>query len=72
MSERKTAKLIPYEFNYICDKCNKGIMEYTENHDYLATPMRFEHKCNNCGDVKTFNDPYPKITYEREEIQSLK
>lgn len=69
MGEKKTAKLIPYEVNYICDKCGKGIMEYTGGHEYLTSIPQFEHKCNVCGEIKLFyNGTYPKISYEKEEI----
>lgn len=68
MGEKKIAKLVPYEIQYICDKCNKGYMQPTGK-VFPTSPMQIEHKCSDCDCIKCFyEEKYPKIVYEREEI----
>lgn len=48
--------------DYICDECKESNMEYTGNMIFTY-PEQYEHKCNNCGNVKNFNVKYPEVVY---------
>lgn len=54
-----------YAVDYICDQCNKGMLEPSDNIMLTCDPPLFNHKCNNCGLTRTFNERYPKIIHER-------
>lgn len=68
MAEITTAKLIPYEVDYLCDECQIGHMLPTGN-IYPTSPPKIGHKCNTCGHTQIFlNKKYPSIEYKRELI----
>ena len=48
--------------DYVCDKCEKGIMKYNDK-IYFTFPEQYEHKCNSCGVIRSFQAKYPKISY---------
>lgn len=41
-----------------------GVYEYTQGFALATFPPQYPHKCNICGQTKTFNCVYPKIEYE--------
>lgn len=53
-------KVTPYEYNYICDKCNSGMMRATGNVDDKGA---FEHKCMICSNVQSLSKKYPHVEY---------
>lgn len=70
MAEKKVAKLIPYEVQYVCDECNQGYM-YPTGKNFMTYPMQIEHQCSNekCGAKKNFiEEKYPKVHYDRVEL----
>lgn len=52
-----------YLVDYVCDKCHDGFMEQTGK-VLCINPPRYTHKCNKCGDKKTFITRYPKQVLE--------
>lgn len=64
MPEQET-KVETVVIDYVCDKCESGIMERSGSAAYLTEPMQFPHKCNKCGFEQTFKEVYPKVGYRR-------
>lgn len=54
-------KFKTFELTYHCSNCNNGQMIYTGK---TAAHLKFEHKCNNCFSLDSFNNIYPKIYRE--------
>ena len=52
-------KVVPYEYNYLCDKCTKGMM--ISNGE--KTSAGFAHKCVICGHSATLSKSYPRVEY---------
>jgi hypothetical protein len=63
MAERE-APAIPVWVDYICDKCNTGLMERS-GPVLMTSPPQYPHKCNHCADVKRLTKSYPEIRHTR-------
>lgn len=61
-------KVIPYEYNYLCDQCSKGMMLASGE----KTAAGFVHKCAICGSSAELKKSYPHVEYfgEGEEPRS--
>lgn len=53
----------PVKVDYVCDACNTGHMRSTGEH-LTSNPPIYPHRCDNCGEFKSFNRCYPYITYK--------
>lgn len=53
-------KVTPFEYNYICDKCNNGMMKATGEKN---SDGAFEHKCMICSHTDYLTKSYPHIEY---------
>jgi hypothetical protein len=51
-----------FTVGYLCDECGKGWMEPTGTM-LTSNPPQWPHKCNECGEQKTFWEKYPKTIY---------
>ena len=64
-------KMVPYEINRICEKCNRGWMKLKSERGIvnvlMTYPAQYPHICDNCGAVGTFTQTYPYIVYEPSE-----
>lgn len=56
-------KVSAYSVVYICDKCDLGEMLPTDKLSGTI-PLKFEHKCKNCGTLSYLPKKYPYITHE--------
>lgn len=59
-------KVKPYGVDCRCDKCNKGVMMYTEGNmkiNNLQGPPKFTHRCNSCGHEQDYFEKYPVIRW---------
>jgi hypothetical protein len=63
MSER-TYEVRTFGVDYICDKCERGVMNQTGKMFFVDPPL-FVHKCSNCGDETGFTEQYPTVRFER-------
>lgn len=52
-------KVLPYEYNYLCDKCNNGMM--TAQGEKTADGVL--HKCMICGATANLKKSYPHIEF---------
>lgn len=52
-------KVVPYEYNYLCDKCGKGMMVSSGE----KTAAGFPHKCVICNHVTNLKKTYPRVEY---------
>lgn len=59
----KHVKVEPHKMIWMCDDCEKGEMELT-GISFPTYPERYEHKCNNCGEIGVSDLGYPYIRYE--------
>lgn len=56
----------PVEVNYVCDKCEHGMMQKSGEMDSASGEI--EHKCMICNHKQTFKwVSYPRIDYIAEE-----
>ncbi len=53
-------KVTPYEYNYVCDSCNSGMMKATGNTDSTG---HIEHKCMICAATQFLSKSYPHIEF---------
>jgi predicted SprT family Zn-dependent metalloprotease len=53
-------KVTPYEYNYICDKCNGGMMRSTDTKDEAGLTI---HKCMICSNKLSLSKSYPHVEY---------
>lgn len=53
-----------------CSKCNQGEMKGT-GVVFTVYPPLYQHKCEKCGETRSFNDcyPYNYDEYEQDELQ---
>ena len=58
-------KVVPYEYNYLCDACKSGMMKATGEQD----GVNFAHKCMICSAEKSLAKSYPHIEYFSESEQ---
>ena len=61
----ETIPIKAYNISYRCDICKSGYMESTGK-IFLTNPLKYEHKCNQCGKIISLMDEYPRIRYEQE------
>ena len=57
------AEVKTYKVDYLCDECKVGYMRPT-GRAFPTHPMKFQHKCTNCENTKTFLEAYPVTRYE--------
>lgn len=62
MSEKRT-KCHSYRVEYVCDKCEKGMMETTNGIALMRNPPMYQHICNHCGHEDYFFEQYPGISW---------
>ena len=58
-------KVVPYEYNYLCDSCNTGLMIKTGE----QTAAGYLHKCAICGHQASLKKSYPQVEFFGEEEQ---
>lgn len=59
-------RVIPFEVNYVCDKCNRGMLKKCGDTDPVTGNT--EHKCLICDHKQTFQwITYPWIDYVAED-----
>ena len=56
-------KVIPYEYNYLCDSCKGGMMTFLGE----ETEEGYSHKCMICGANAYLKMQYPHIEYYGED-----
>lgn len=44
----------------LCDKCDEGSYHGT-GQVLTSNPPQYPHRCNHCGDTKTFKNRYPTV-----------
>ena len=54
-------KVTPYEFNYVCDECNNGMLMATGPKD--PETNKYPHKCVICGAKYQLSKSYPYVEY---------
>ena len=61
-------KVVPYQYNYVCDKCDNGMMRASgeKGEDGL-----YPHKCMICGNTASLKNSYPRVEYYGEEDQPV-
>jgi len=52
-----------FSHDWICEKCKKGIVEYTGWEKTDAELARYEHKCPKCGKIVMCIKKYPVLEY---------
>jgi len=52
-------KVVPYEYNYLCDACEGGMMQATGE----KTEKGYTHKCMICSSEAHLAKSYPHIEY---------
>lgn len=70
MPEKKT-KVDVHMMEYVCDKCNKGMMGFIGQRKpgVDGRSMMMLHKCSACGALQAFkNIMYPTPKYEQAKI----
>lgn len=58
-------KVVPYEYNYLCDSCGKGMMIATGE----KTATSFTHACAICGSKAELKKSYPTVGFYGEDEQ---
>lgn len=58
-------KVVPYEYNYLCDSCGKGMMISSGDKNSSGFP----HKCVICGHQADLRKQYPNVEFFGEEEQ---
>lgn len=53
-------KVTPFEYNYLCDSCNKGMMHTTGEKDDSGLNI---HKCMICSSKASFKKVYPHVEF---------
>ena len=53
-------KVTPYQYNYICDKCENGMMRASGEKDADGL---FPHKCMICSHTTALKKSYPRVEY---------
>lgn len=53
-------KVTPYEYNYLCDQCNNGMMYVAGEQDAAG---HYPHKCMICGHTASLNKSYPHVEF---------
>ena len=52
-------KVIPYEYNYLCNACNSGMMQINGK----KTAAGYPHSCLICGAEAFLKKSYPHVEY---------
>lgn len=52
-------KVVPYEFNYLCEACGNGMMKANGEQEGEG----FVHGCMICSATATLSKPYPHVEY---------
>ena len=52
-------KVVPYQYNYLCDKCEGGMMVSTGS----KTSEGYPHKCVICSHSSNLKAEYPHVEY---------
>jgi len=63
MSERRF-EVTPVGVDYICDTCEKGLMNPT-GVMLTSDPPKWPHRCSNCGHEVILDEKFPTIRFER-------
>lgn len=58
-------KVVPYQYNYLCDHCGKGMMISTGE----KSAAGFAHNCVICGHAANLKKAYPRVEYYGEGEQ---
>ncbi len=56
-------KVVPYEYNYLCDSCKGGMMTFIGE----KTSEGYRHQCVICGHKADLNMEYPHVEYYGED-----
>ena len=64
MPER-TYEIKPVGVDYVCDKCNTGVMVHNSGIALMCNPPQFVHVCSNCGHEQQMLEVYPTLRWER-------
>ena len=59
----KTFKVKPIGVKYLCDSCNVGEMNYTNDMEFENGVPIFRHRCTNCDNETKFTQKYPTIDF---------
>lgn len=62
--------VVPIGVKCKCNLCDFGEMIYTGLNNWKSNKS-FEHKCNQCENVKYLNEKYPTIRYKILEDKTL-
>lgn len=54
-----------YKVYRACEKCGRGVYKRDGSIVLTAYPPQYPHKCDACGDMRTFPLEYPCIEYEQ-------
>lgn len=57
-------KVVPYQYNYICDKCENGMMRVTGEKD---SDNLYPHQCMICGHTDALKKSYPRVEHYGED-----
>lgn len=57
-------KVETYSVDMICPKCGVGIMRPFGDIALTTCPPQFPHECQNCKNIETFFECYPRIEYK--------
>ena len=60
-------KVQPYEFNYVCDQCLRGMMQATGK----VMQGGIEHQCMICSHKQLLAKSYPHVEYFAEQESSV-
>ena len=52
-------KVVPYEYNYLCEACMGGVMQVMGE----AVDGQYPHQCYICGDEVMLSKAYPHVEY---------
>ena len=52
-------KVIPYEHNYLCDQCNRGMLICQGD----AVDGMYPHTCAICGHQSSLSKAYPHVEF---------
>jgi len=63
----KIRRVKPIQYIMLCDECGNGEMMPT-GVVLTSFPEQYQHVCNECGCVKTYNKQYPFIEYVADDF----
>ena len=60
-------RVVSYKVRMVCDKCGAGYMMPTG--EVMTTfPLKYPHKCSQCGFLDSYLDVYPRMEYHETVI----